>query len=166
MNKENTTLFKFYEKKGIIITSLLCISLIFNILALTTPFVTITQAFVNTLSYTLPYSIVMMWQDKLYVVAVLILVFSIIFPFVKLVLLSYIWFLCKDDRKRVRFIHIIEPLGKWSMLDVFIICIMLVLTNKQFLIGGKSEIGVIFFLIAILLSMTASHLIRILLIKI
>jgi uncharacterized paraquat-inducible protein A len=46
------------------------------------------------------------------------------------------------------------------MLDVFIICIILVLTNKQFLIGGTAEIGVIFFLLAILLSMSASYLIE------
>ena len=156
---DNITLFKLYGKKGRLITLLLPFSLILNILALLSPFISIDQAGISTLCYTLPQSIVMMCQEKLYVVAGLILLFSILFPFVKLITLSYIWLKCKDSEKRSKLIGIIEPLGKWSMLDVFVVCIMLVLTNKQFLIGGTAEIGVIFFLFAIFSSMTASHLI-------
>ncbi len=150
-----TTLAKSYGKKGYLITLILVISFICNILALLVPFTTIGSLF-SSYSCTLPYSVYLMWTESLYLIAILIAGFSIIFPFVKLLCLSHIWFIEKDTEKRNRLLRIVEPLGKWSMLDIFASCIILILCNKQILIYGRPMIGSYFFLTAIFLSIAAS----------
>ena len=87
-------------KSKFVIPSLLLISLIANILALTLPFLEIDEAFHKTVVYSLPHSVNLMWQHKLYVVSLLILCFSIIFPFVKLISLFLVWFVPWDAKRR------------------------------------------------------------------
>ena len=76
-----------------IIPLLLLIALIANILGLVLPFLEIDEAFHDKVIYSLPHSVELMWQRKLHFVSLLILVFSIIFPFVKLFSLIAVWFL-------------------------------------------------------------------------
>jgi paraquat-inducible protein A len=153
-NIENTVkpLYRNTEKSTIFISLMLALAVICNIAALITPFIIVSQVLKVSKVLTLPGSVLMMWNDGLYFVAVLIFFFSLLFPFVKLGVLSYIWFFCRSDKFRRKLIYYIEPLGKWSMLDVFVICIILVLTNKQILVASESQIGVYLFLIAIFLS--------------
>jgi len=52
----------------------------------------------------------------------------------------------------------LEWLGKWSMLDVFLVCIILSLTSGQMMVGAKPLIGIPVFVAAILLSLIAGQL--------
>ncbi|MFH1499475.1 MAG: paraquat-inducible protein A, partial [Verrucomicrobiota bacterium] len=54
--------------------------------------------------------------------------------------------------------HLLERLGKWSMLDVFLVCIILSLTTGQFFVGARPLAGIPVFTIAITLSMLAGEL--------
>ncbi|HBM16245.1 MAG TPA: hypothetical protein DD381_07905 [Lentisphaeria bacterium] len=149
------TLAKLYGKKGYFITVMLLVSLICNILALLAPFTTIGSLF-SSYSCTLPYSVYLMWEESLYLIAILIAGFSILFPFFKLSCLFYIWLFAENKERRTRLLGFVEPLGKWSMLDIFATCIILLLCNKQMLIYGSPKMGVYFFLAAIFLSILAS----------
>jgi len=156
VNYNNThksiTLFKNSGRSSIYISLMLMVSLVCNVFAMFLPFSKVSRLLRADIVMTLPGSISMMWNDHLQVVAVLILFFSIIFPFFKLSVLFYLWFFCKSSTIRQKLIHYIEPLGKWSMLDVFVICIILVLTNRQLFVASEIMPGVYFFLVAILLS--------------
>ncbi len=154
--KQNNTLASSYGKKGLLVTLILVVSFIFNVLALWAPFTSLGSLFSGTLSCSLPYSAYLMWDESLYFIAILVVLFSILFPFVKLCCLVYIWLIEKNKEKRNTLLKIVEPLGKWSMLDVFATCIVLILCNKQILIYGSPMIGVDFFLSAIFLSIIAS----------
>ena len=107
-------------------------------------------------TFTLPHSVLVLWNHHFIYIAILIFSFSILFPFLKLAVLFYSWFICRNENKRERLITIVGPLGKWSMLDIFVTVILLVLTNNQFVITSSLKIGVYFFLIAIFLSMTCA----------
>ena len=150
------TLAKHYGKRGLSVTIMLVVSLVFNITALFVPFTELGKLLGNSVSCTLPYSVYLMWEESLYAIAILILCFSIFFPFLKLYSLIHVWLIEKSPTKRHNTLKIIEPLGKWSMLDVFATCIILILCNKQILVYGTPMIGVNFFLAAIFLSMLAS----------
>jgi uncharacterized paraquat-inducible protein A len=100
-----------------------------------------------------------MWGYKLYIIAVLIVAFSIIFPFVKLIALFHICFIIKKSKVRFKTIRIIEALAKWSMLDIFVVCILLVLTNNQIFVSSEPEVGVYYFLLAIFISIICAILI-------
>ena len=147
---------KQYKIFTILISGLLLTSLYFNIMALITPFLKIRYLYMHSMIYSLPATISMMWGFKLYVVTVLIVGFSVVFPFVKLFFLFYIYFFIRKPKTRFWTIVVIESLAKWSMLDVFIVCIILVLTNNQYILSSTPKIGIYYFLLAISLSIVCS----------
>ena len=144
---------KWSGKKGLLIPVLLLVSLTLNIFALILPFLQINEALHSTVIYSLPHSVKLMWEHKLYAVSLLILGFSIIFPFVKLISLNLAWFVPWDAKRRTTFIHLIELLGKWSFMDIFVVILLLALTSNQAFIHSKIHIGVYFFIGAISMSM-------------
>ena len=160
-----SSLAKEYKFYTLLISVLLLASLYFNILALTTPFLKIRYLHLHKIIYSLPGTISMMWGLNLYVVTVLIVVFSVIFPFVKLFFLFYIYFFIRNPKNRFWTIVVIESLAKWSMLDVFIVCLILVLTNDQYFVTSKPEIGIYYFLLAIFLSIICSMIVDFLCVK-
>jgi len=147
------------QKKGWIIPILLCVSLAANILGLILPFLELDKAFSAKIIYSLPHSVHLMWESELYIIAILILSFSIIFPFVKLFSLFAAWFLPWKSTTRATFLHWIELLGKWSYMDIFVVILLLALTNDQTMISSKIHIGVYFFIGAITLSMFVSQIV-------
>jgi len=139
---------------------LLLLSFGLNVTALIAPFLRIDTFLSSEKIYSLPHSVVLMWEARLYVIALLIIGFSIIFPFVKLAVLSYIWFVSTSIADRQRLLGRINPLGKWSLLDVFVVIIILVLTDNQTFISTHPLSGIYFFLSAIILSLTVAEMIN------
>lgn len=150
---------KWAGSKGWIIPILLTTSLVLNIFGLILPFLEIDAAFHKGVIYSLPHSVELMWEHKLYFVAGLILGFSIIFPFVKLISLYLAWFLRWKSSSRVKFLHFIELLGKWSYMDIFVVVLLLALTSNQSFISSTIHVGVYFFVGAITLSMITSEIV-------
>lgn len=143
-----------------LIPLLLLASFIFNVTALIVPFLRIDTFLSSEEIYSLPHSVALMWDARLYAIALLILGFSIIFPFVKLGVLSYIWFVSISIEERKRLLGKIKTLGKWSLLDVFVVIIILVLTNNQTFISTSPLAGIYFFISAIILSLAVTEFIN------
>tara|TARA_B100000959_G_scaffold286573_1_gene365870 strand:- start:905 stop:1969 length:1065 start_codon:yes stop_codon:yes gene_type:complete len=146
-------------KWGWIIPILLVVSLVANILGLTLPFLEINEAFHPKVIYSLPHSVHLMWEHKLYFISGLILGFSIIFPLVKLFSLFAVWFLPWKTTTREKILHGIELLGKWSYMDIFVVILLLSLTSNQSFISSTIHVGVYYFIGAITLSMFTSEII-------
>lgn len=137
---------------------LLFASLACNVSALALPFMQLRRGFSNE-DYTLLHSVKLLWGNELYVLSLLVIGFSILFPFAKLGILFWVvGSKEKDDRKRP-WLERVERLGKWSMLDVFLVSIILSLASEQFLVGAKPQLGLSLFIAAIMLSMTAGEMI-------
>jgi paraquat-inducible protein A len=131
------------------------VSLALNVTALFVPFLDMRRG-LSTSEYSLPRSVSLMWDSGLYVLAAIIVVFSVCFPFFKLGVLTSIVVGWIHPRKRTGWLTLVENLGKWSMLDVFIVCLMIALANDQWLVDAQPRIGILCFTFAIVLSMTAS----------
>ncbi len=157
--EERNTLRITVGKQGWIIPILLIISFTANILGLLLPFLEIDEAFHDKVIYSLPHSVELMWEHKLHFIAILILVFSIIFPFFKLFSLFAIWFRPWKPTTREKYLTAIELLGKWSYMDIFVVILLLALTSNQSFIASTIHIGVYFFIGAITLSMITSEII-------
>jgi paraquat-inducible protein A len=92
---------------------------------------------------------------------VIVFFFSIIFPFVKLAALSVIWYIRLPEERRAWILHWLGLLGKWSMLDVYVVAILIVLVKLGPLAKVEPRIGVYLFAAAIGASMlTTMHLDR------
>jgi len=132
----------------------LACSLVLNIAALGFPFMHLKTVLMPAEDYTLLGSVQLLWSGGLYALAVLVFVFSVIFPFAKLAAILWVWREGGRQPERAgRVLGLIERLGKWSMLDVFLVALMISLTSSQWIIKARAGVGVGFFLIAIVLSM-------------
>ncbi len=104
-------------------------------------------------------TIAKMYHDKNYLIAFLVLLFSVLIPFLKsVVLLLYGFF--KESGLGKNLISFIDKIGKWSMADVFIVAILVVFfsTKQDIHTSIKLEVGLYFFIGYVLLSMLGSSL--------
>lgn len=126
------------------------------VVGLSLPFMSIKQLIFWEDEYTLFTSIRGMWESEHYALACLIFFFSIVFPFAKVLALAGAWYVRMPAGKRERALHWLGMLGKWSMLDVFVIAILIVLTQSKGVVDAQAQAGLYVFALAILLSMVAS----------
>ena len=103
--------------------------------------------------YSVVTGIISLWQQNQWLLAVVVFFFSLVFPVLKLVALALIWFLPLADHQRQRVLHWLGILGKWSMLDVFAVAILIVVVKLGPLAKIEPESGVYAFTLAIVLSM-------------
>lgn len=85
----------------------------------------------------------------------IIFVFSLLFPLFKLLVMLYIWNSHAGEivQKLLRLIH---QFGKWSMLDVFIVALMVVSIKFDKVADIQVQYGLYLFLSSVLLSMLIS----------
>ena len=97
-----------------------------------------------------------LWDEGQITLAAILFFFSIVFPMVKLTALAFIWFVPLPEQKRQLVLHWLGLLGKWSMLDVFVVAILIVLVKLGPLAKIEAQRGVYWFAAAIVLSMITS----------
>lgn len=141
------------------IPACLVASLTMNIVALKVPFLEIKMFPDPPEAYSIPHTVSLMWTTlKLYWVAILIAGFSLVFPFVKLLSLFALWFYPLRATTRGRGLKILGSLGRWSLLDVFVALVLIVLAHEQgSLFVTDVEPGLYLFMAAILLSMSTGE---------
>ncbi|MCF6153151.1 paraquat-inducible protein A [Candidatus Kuenenia stuttgartiensis] len=101
-----------------------------------------------------------LWKSNHIGLAVIIFFFSIVFPCVKLIGLLFVWFVPLEPEGRKRFLYWSGILGKWSMLDVFIVAILVILIKTRDIADANAQIGIYFFACAIMLSIAATMMIE------
>ncbi|MEO1191775.1 MAG: paraquat-inducible protein A [Pseudomonadota bacterium] len=85
---------------------------------------------------------------------VVILLFSIVFPLAKLGMAFYLWFLAPVTRPGfLKTLHWIELLGKWSMLDVFVVALIVVALQISIVSDVSVHAGIYLFTLAVTLSL-------------
>jgi paraquat-inducible protein A len=62
-----------------------------------------------------------LWRTGNRILAIVLFSFSIVFPTVKCCALAWMWFLPMEAGRRANLAHWLKPLGKWSMLDGFVV---------------------------------------------
>lgn len=83
--------------------------------------------------------------------------FTLVFPVVKLVLLTLIWTEREHDLKRMRRMHHrVAQVGKWSMLDVFVVAILIVVMKSAGVAQIQVGSGVYLFTFSVVATQTAS----------
>jgi paraquat-inducible protein A len=90
-------------------------------------------------------------------VGAVVLVFSIIFPFAKLVLLLELSLLeLMQRRHKALTYRLMEQLGRWSMMDVLLLAFLVMLVKLGSLVEFHFGPAVIAFVCCVVMSMTAS----------
>jgi len=97
-----------------------------------------------------------MWRAGHYVLAVVLFAFSVVLPNAKLAALGIVWFTPMRPGPLRRTVWWTKALGKWSMLDVFVVAVTIVLSQSKALFDASPRIGLYFFAAGVLASLVLS----------
>ena len=94
--------------------------------------------------------------------ALIVLVASVMIPIGKLVALAYLLITVQRGSKvksheRTRLYYVIEFIGRWSMLDVFVDAFIVALVQLSPLMSVEPGLGVVFFMAVVILTMLAAQ---------
>jgi paraquat-inducible protein A len=138
---------------------LIAASAITLVVGLFMPIVRIESTLAADSSYSIMGGIVGYFGDGKVVIGSIILLFSCVFPGVKLAALGWLWFAPTVRENRRQSLRIIEPLGKWSMLDVLVVILFAGAVKLGLIADATVLDGAYVFAAAILLSMNVVMLI-------
>jgi paraquat-inducible protein A len=106
--------------------------------------------------------VVLLYTTGSWPLALIVLIASVVIPLAKLIALSYLLLSVQrrsiaGSHERVRLYRLVEVVGRWSMLDVFVDTFTVALIQLQPLMSVKPGPGVIFFAAVVVLTMIAAQ---------
>jgi paraquat-inducible protein A len=134
----------------------LLLSFLLFILGLIIPVASVDKLLFFTGSYSILAFIHELFQQGNYLIGSAITLFSVIFPLLKLFQAARFWWFI--DHRSVRIttaLRRLEMLGKWSMMDVFVVAIGIVIATSTQLANMTPRIGIYLFGMSVLVGMLA-----------
>lgn len=131
------------------------LALVLNLAALFLPFVSVTIG-ASTEDYSLLHTVDLLWQYGFPYLAVLVGLFSVVFPFAKLLVLAGVNWRSWSPRWATA----VGGLGKWSMLDLFLVVLLLAVSYDRLLVSAIPQVGLACFACAIICSMVVGELLH------
>jgi paraquat-inducible protein A len=121
------------------------------------PFFHVTKFWVFSDAISVVSGIFTLFQSHEYFLFGILTLFTLIFPCVKLGLLAIVWTERRHDLARVRRLHDwVEHLGKWSMLDVFVVAILIVAMKSADVADLHIGIGLYLFTFSVITTQLTS----------
>ena len=146
---------KRYTLNQLFISTLSIIASLTYLIGLYRPFYYSEKFFIQTESVTLLESIQLMYETEEYYLAAIIFIFTVAFPVAKNVMLLWLSII-PSGREFSKMIPVFKVFSRWSMLDVFIVAVLLVNLNLD---SGlyKMQVmdGLIYFSVSVILSTLA-----------
>ena len=151
-----------------LINALLLITAILLGFGLVMPLITFKQLVFFTNTFSIVSGVKALYSQHQYLLFLLVLIFSIVIPILKLLLLSVNWNMqtTSETHWRSRLLALSAALGRWSMLDVFAVAVFVVLMKINLVSEVQTHQGLIVFTVAVLGLMCLNAYINRLLLKI
>jgi paraquat-inducible protein A len=128
------------------------------------PAVTVRKLFVLSREYSLSEAVFAFLDAGEVFLFAVTFAFTIAFPVAKVAVCLALWFVVRGgSASAARLVRILAGLSKWSMLDVFIIALVVLVVDGQLLSSADVHAGVIAFTAAVVLSTYAVRRISVLL---
>lgn len=124
----------------------------FFVIGLSAPMATLDQLFLPPDTYSLLVGVIDLFRESEWLIGVIIFAFSILFPLAKFLALLWIYFRCRQGLAPGINIGVLELLGKWSMLDVFVLAITFGAANLGVLSQVEIHWGIYFYAAAVIIS--------------
>ena len=157
MPSKPSSLFITYLKQGIFIDLLLIIALVTLVIGITAPLMTLEKLYFFENQISLITAVEQLYQKKEWILFTVIGLFSLCLPFIKIVSLMAILHIPHQGNGSLdRLLQWIEHWGKWSMLDVFVVALLLVSVKLGALAKVSVHYGVYVFATSVILTMIIS----------
>ena len=116
------------------------------------PFLKINQFLLSSNSYNIFETISAVFSQHQRLVAVMLAVFLVLFPFVRVLSTILLWFSVCSLRRRLYWIRKINIIARWSMIDVFGLSLVLIILEGHDLIRTDVKSGTFVLVLAIVLT--------------
>lgn len=121
------------------------------------PFFHVTKFWVFHSGVSVVGGIITLFHEGEYFLFVVLTLFTLVFPCAKLGLLAIIWTEREHDLARTRRLHHwVENAGRWSMLDVFVVAILIVALKSAAVAEIRIGIGLYLFTFSVVATQFAS----------
>ncbi len=106
--------------------------------------------------------VIELFNYEMYFICIVVFVASFVVPVFKIGSLIYLLITVNrksllNNKQKTKLFSLVELIGKWSMLDVYVVAVMAGLINIGFLLKTTGGYGLIFFASVVVLTMLASH---------
>jgi paraquat-inducible protein A len=145
------------RQEKLLVNLLLILSFVVFGIGLWAPLLTLKKLIFVTNTFSVMSGISQFFQEGQYGLFLLIFVFTLVLPCFKLVVLFTAW---NSDYKRVsrqRHLEWLSALGKWSMLDVFIVAILIASVKLGSIASIEVHYGLYIFTAGVILIMVSAH---------
>ncbi|WP_456378404.1 paraquat-inducible protein A [Thiolapillus sp.] len=142
---------------GVLVNLLLLLAVALLVLGLKLPLLTVEKFYIFGNTVSLLSAISQLWQEQEKALAILLGGFSVVFPAIKLLLLFLVWNLEDSNSGRhQRHLQWLATYSKWSMLDVFVVALLVVTVKLGALAQAQVEFGLYAFAASVILTMLVS----------
>jgi paraquat-inducible protein A len=150
-------LVKAYPRAGWTIVAMLAASLGFFIAGIFLPFTAVTKLWLFENQISVYRGLIVLWKAGELFLFLILFVFTILFPFVKINSLLGLWLWPRLEQEQARrMYHFVSNLGKWSMLDVFVMAILVLTVKSSGVANIQVGAGFFLFFVSVMLTQTAS----------
>jgi paraquat-inducible protein A len=152
-----SALIKTNRRAGLTIVGMLIAGLGCFFSGIFLPFTGVTKLWLFENQISVYDGLIVLWKaDELFLFLILF-VFTVCFPFIKVNALLALWLYpgLNPDQAR-NFYKFVSHLGKWSMLDVFVVAILVLTVKSSGVASIKVGIGFFLFFISVMLTQFAS----------
>lgn len=121
------------------------------------PILTLEKFYIVENTFSIVSGLGQLLEEKKFFLFVVILIFSVLLPMLKLAILFRL-LLLRDaaNEKMHRYLHLMHQYGKWSMLDVFVVALLVVAVKLGAVASVETHYGLYAFGTAVLLTMVVS----------
>jgi len=148
------TIAEQFPKSAKIIQLLLVITLVLFITGISLPILTITKLLIVSNEVSVLTGLYQLLEEQQYFIFVVIFLFSIVLPLLKL---YYLYLLSAkkavENQNYSKYLHLMHRYGRWSMLDVFVIAMLIMTVKLGALASVYIESGMFYFTAAVILLM-------------
>jgi paraquat-inducible protein A len=118
------------------------------------------KLFANQADYTVVGGILFLWDDGDYVPAIIVFAASMIVPVLKIIILLYLLLSCRsahNQKQRTTIYRWVKTIGRWSMVDVFVLGVLVALGQMGVVATIEPKPGAVAFCGVVLCTMMAAN---------
>ncbi len=146
-----------YGRRSIPIILMLFCALGLFVAGIFRPFTEVTKLWIFENKVSVYEGLITLAKSHEFFLFTILLVFTVIFPFIKILSLLTLWLMAGLTKQRVVQLYtFVSHLGKWSMLDVFVMAILVILLKSGSLASIKVQDGFVLFFLSVMLTQLAS----------
>jgi paraquat-inducible protein A len=150
-------LIRTHFRSGIVIVLMLVSALAFFIAGVFLPFTSVTKLWLFQDQISVYHGLIILWQAGELFLFLILFVFTVCFPLVKLTAMLVLWLYPRVGAGHARTLfHFVSNLGKWSMLDVFVVAILVLTIKSSGVANIRVSEGFFLFFVSVMLTQFAS----------